>query len=78
MPAHCNKNDIQGERVSHGSELTVAHVRGNDLVDTLPKRIAQRDKVPDARLVMVRWRVERLREIAMWIGRCTAYANQLP
>ena len=34
--------------LSNGDSLTVAHIRGNALVDLLAKRIARRDQVPRA------------------------------
>ena len=72
MPSHCNENNVEGKRLSAGLEFTVAQVQGNDLVDKLAKQIAERDKMPDAQLDMVKRRVQRLRDIGVRIGRCTA------
>ena len=64
--------------LSDGSKLTTADVQSNDFVDTLAKQIARRDRVPNSQLAMVRRAGKRLKDIAMWIGRATAYANSFP
>jgi len=78
MPAHCSEDHLDGKLLGDGSKLTVPHVRGNQMVDTLAKQAAQRDKVPDGQIRMVRASVSRLQDIAKWLGRVTAYANNFP
>ena len=78
MPAHCSLRDTEHKQLGDGSPLTAAHVRGNDLVDTLAKQIARRDQVPRSQVHMVQLADKRIKAIAMWIGRATAYANNFP
>ena len=61
MPAHCNLGSIEHKKLSNGSPLTAADVHGNDLVDTLAKKIARRDQVPRSQLAMVGRADERIK-----------------
>ena len=46
MPAHCSQENTDHKKLSNGTSLTKADVRGNDLVDSLAEKIARRDRVP--------------------------------
>ena len=66
------------QKLGDGTLLTAADVRGNDLVDGLAKQIARRDAAPRHQLAMVRRADKRIKGIAQWIGRATAYASNFP
>ena len=78
MPAHSTDTSYIGKLLSNGQPVQAHDVAGNALVDTLAKGIASRDSVPREQVRLVRERSARLRDVALWIGRATAYANHCP
>ena len=78
MPAHCGMDDVGRVRLSHGSRLTEFDRRANELADTSAKEAVKEHRVPVTVRKRVKATAQRVRELAMWLGRATHLANAQP
>ena len=73
--AHCSGEQVAYRKLSDGTPMRQRHRIGNALADTLAKQSAKDDKLPASVLEAIATSSHKLREIALWIGRCTVAAS---
>ncbi len=78
MPAHCSMDEVGRATLSDGSFLTETDRWANDMADGYAKAAVEVHRVPVDVRQRVRQTGQRVRAIALWLGRVTHLAGNQP
>ena len=71
----CSRDRVAYKKLSDGTPMRQRHRIGNAKVDEMAKQAAEDEKLPFCTLRWIESQSVKLRDISMWIGRITVYAN---